>query len=52
VEYFNYLGRLITNDAGCTCEIKSRTAMAKAAFNMKTLYTNKFDLNFRKKIRN
>jgi hypothetical protein len=33
VEYFNYLGSMITNGARCTREIKSRIAMAKAAFN-------------------
>jgi len=32
MEYFNYWGSMITNDARCTCEIKSRIAMAKAAF--------------------
>jgi hypothetical protein len=31
-------------------EIKSRIAMAKAAFNMNTLFTSKFDLNLRKKL--
>jgi hypothetical protein len=31
MEYFNYLGSMITNDARCTREIKSRIAMAKAA---------------------
>jgi hypothetical protein len=42
VEYFNYFGSMITNDARCTREIKSRIAMAKAAFNKKkTLFTNK-----------
>jgi hypothetical protein len=46
VEYFNYLGSMITKDAKCTCEIKSRIAMAKAAFNKKkTLFTSKLDLN-------
>jgi hypothetical protein len=35
VEYFNYFGSMITNDARCTHEIKSRIAMAKAAFNKK-----------------
>jgi hypothetical protein len=35
VEYFNYLGSMITNDARCTREIKSRIAMAKATFNKK-----------------
>jgi hypothetical protein len=44
VEYFNYLGRMIANDARCTREIKSRIAMAKAAFNKKkTLFTSKLD---------
>ena len=33
------------------CEIKSRIAMAKAAFNKKkTLFTSKLDLNLRKKL--
>jgi hypothetical protein len=32
LEYFNYLGSMITNDVRCTHEIKSRIAMAKAAF--------------------
>jgi hypothetical protein len=31
VEYFNYLGRMITNYARCTHEIKFRIATAKAA---------------------
>jgi hypothetical protein len=51
VEYFNYLGNMITNDARCTCEIKTRIAMAKAAFNKKkTLFASKLDLNLRKKL--
>jgi hypothetical protein len=33
VEYFNYLGSVITNEATCTLEIKFRIATAKAAFN-------------------
>jgi hypothetical protein len=33
VECFKYLGSVLTNDGRCTCEIKSRIAMAKAAFN-------------------
>jgi hypothetical protein len=46
VEYFNYLGSMITNDARYTLEIKCRIAMAKAAFNKKkTLFTSKMDLN-------
>jgi hypothetical protein len=50
VEYFNYLGSMITNYARCTREIKSRIAMANIAFNKKmNLFTSKMDLNDRKK---
>jgi len=35
VECFKHLGSMLTNDGRCTCEIKSRIAMAKAAFNKK-----------------
>ena len=35
VECFKYLGILLTNDGRCTREIKSRIAMAKAAFSKK-----------------
>jgi hypothetical protein len=50
-EYFKYLGSMITNDARCTREIKSRIAMAKAAFNKKkSLFTSKLDFNLRKKL--
>jgi hypothetical protein len=49
--YLNYLGRMITNDARCTHEIKARIAMAKAAFHKKkTLFTSKLDSNLRKKL--
>jgi len=42
---------MLTNDGRCTCEIKSRIAMAKVAFNKKkTLFTSKLDLNLRKKL--
>jgi hypothetical protein len=42
---------MITNDARCTREIKSRIAMTKAAFKKKkTLLTSKLDLNLRKKL--
>jgi hypothetical protein len=42
---------MITNDARCTREIKSRIAMAKAALNKKeTLLTSTMDLNLRKKL--
>jgi hypothetical protein len=51
VEYLNYLGSMITNDARSTREIKSIIAMAKAAFNnKKNLFTSKLDLNLRKKL--
>jgi hypothetical protein len=49
VEYFKYLGSMISNDARCTREIKSRFAVAKSAFNKKTLFTSKLHLNLRKK---
>jgi hypothetical protein len=43
-EYFSPLGTTITNDARCTCEIKSSNAMAKAAFNKKKApFTSKLD---------
>ena len=45
------MGSILTDDGRCTCEIKSRIAMAKAAFNKKkTLFTSKLDLNLRKKL--
>ena len=42
---------MLTDDGRCICEIKSRIAMAKAAFNKKkNLFTSKLDLNLRKKL--
>jgi len=43
---------MLTNDERCTREIKSRIAMAKAAFKnkKKNLFTSKLDLNLRKKL--
>ena len=42
---------MLANDGRCTSEIKSRIAMAEAAFNKKnTLFTSKLDLNLRKKL--
>ena len=35
VKCFKYLGSMLTEDGMCTCEIKSKVAMAKAAFNKK-----------------
>jgi len=53
VEYFNCLGSMITNAARCTCEIESRIAMAKVAFNKKkTLFTKKWNWSLRKKLVN
>ena len=51
VKCFKYLGSMLTDAGRCTCEIKSRIAMAKAAFNKKkNLFTSKLDLNLRKKL--
>ena len=52
VEFFKYLGSMLTNDARFTCEIKSRIAMAKAAFSKKkkNLFTSTLDLNLRRKL--
>jgi hypothetical protein len=47
VEYIKSLGRVITNEARGAREIQSRTAIAKAAFNNKALFTSKLDLNFK-----
>jgi hypothetical protein len=51
VESLKYLDSILTNDGRCTCEIKCRIAMAKAAFNKKrTLFTSTLDLELRKKL--
>ena len=51
VESFKYLGCMLANDERCTCEIKSRIAMAKAAFNKKkSLFTSTLYLKVRKKL--
>jgi hypothetical protein len=47
VEYFNYPGNLITNDARHTHKIKSRIALARTALYKKKLFTSKSDLNLR-----
>jgi len=42
---------MLTNDGRCRCEIKSRIAMAKAAFHKKrALFTSTLDLKLRKKL--
>ena len=51
VESFKYLGSILTDDGRCTCEIKYRIGMAKAAFNKKeVLFTSTLDLELRKKL--
>jgi len=51
LESFKYLGSILTNDGRCTCEIKCKIAMAKAAFNKKiALFTSTLDLELRKKL--
>jgi hypothetical protein len=51
VESFKYLSSMLTNDGRLTCKIKSRIAMAKAAFKKKrALFTSKMDLELRKKL--
>ena len=48
---FKYLGIMLTEAERCTCEIKFRIAVEKAAFNKKkNLFTSKLDLNLRKKL--
>ena len=47
VECFKYLGSMLTSDGRCTREIKSRIAMAKAAFSKKkTLFYQQIGLKF------
>jgi hypothetical protein len=41
---------MLTNDGSCTCEIKSRNAVAKAAFNKMRAVFSKMDLELRKKL--
>ena len=51
VESFKYLGSILTNNGRCTCEIKCRIAMAKAAFIKKSVpFTSTLDLELRKKL--
>jgi hypothetical protein len=51
VEFFKCLGSILINDGKCTCEIKSRIAMAKAEFNKKrALFTSTLELELRKKL--
>jgi hypothetical protein len=51
VKCFKYLGSMLAEGGRCTCEIKSRIGMAKAAFKKKKdLFTSKLDSNMRKRL--
>jgi len=51
VEYFIYFGSMITLDARCARESKSRIAMnPKQRSARKTLFTNNLDINLRKQL--
>jgi hypothetical protein len=49
--YFNYLSNRLTKDARCICEIKSRIATAKAAFNQNNnFFREQIGLKFKEEI--
>jgi hypothetical protein len=52
VEYFNYSGGLIINDAICRCEIESMIAMAKTKSNnkKKNVFPNELELKLTKNL--
>ena len=51
VKTFKYLGSILRNDGRCTCELKCRIAMPKAAFNKKgALFTSTLYLELSKKL--
>jgi hypothetical protein len=51
VKSFKYLGRILTNDGRCACEIKFRIAMAKGAFKKnRALFSGKMEKELRKKL--
>jgi hypothetical protein len=50
VEYFNYLGRMITSDARCVREIKSRIDVEKQHLITRRIFTSKLDLNLKSKL--
>ena len=47
VEYFSYLGSMITDDRRRTRRIKTRFCFAKAIFNKENIFFGKLDLNLR-----
>jgi hypothetical protein len=50
LEYFNYLGRTITNEVRCTLSINANTVMVIEAFNKKTPFVSKLSLNLMNKL--
>jgi hypothetical protein len=52
VKFFNYFVSVITNDARCTREIKSRIVVANQCSTGRRLFTSKLDLNVREKLVN
>jgi len=50
VECLKHLASLITDDARCTGQIKSKVAMTKSAFNKKNLLTSGLGLTLRKTV--
>jgi len=50
VEYFNYLGSIITNDERSNHEMKSRIAWQEQLSTRRRLFSSKLDLNLRKKL--
>jgi hypothetical protein len=47
VEYFSCFGRVVTNDKRCNRKIKSRIAMAKAAFSKEQTFHQQIGLQVR-----
>jgi hypothetical protein len=50
VDYFQYLGTIITDDARCTLQIISKIAMEKAPFSMEKTYHQQTGLILREEI--
>jgi hypothetical protein len=50
VESYKYLGSMLKSYGKCICDVKSRIAIAKAAFNNNSCFTSKMALELRKKL--